>query len=122
MTTTSADTPTTMTSKDPQTDELIAITQQALESLKGEAITQIDVRQLTPLTDTMVICSAQTNRHLKSLAERVVKDVKASPYSVRSQNGHADTGWIVIDLNGVIVHVMTPQMREFYELEKLWDQ
>lgn len=122
MTTTSADTQITMTNNDPRTNELIAIAEQALESLKAESIIQIDVQELTPLADTMMICSARTHRHLKSLAERVVKDVKASQYSVRSQNGHADTGWIVIDLNGVIVHVMTPQMREFYELEKLWDQ
>lgn len=111
---------TTMTTDNTQ--HLLELAIKELEDLKGESIRQIDVQDLTPLTDKMVICTARSPQHLKSLSDRVTQSVKRHHYSIYAVNGNPDSGWLIVDLNGIVVHLMLAEAREFYELEKLWDQ
>jgi ribosome-associated protein len=92
----------------------------ALDDGKGNDIRVIDVREKTNITDYMVIASGTSDRHVVSLADRVVERAKQNqlmPLGVEGQN----TGeWVLVDLGDAIIHVMKPQTREFYQLEKLW--
>lgn len=110
-----------MTKPLPMTDDLSRLAVAALEDLKGFNITVLDVRDLTPITDTMLICTGSSNRHVKSLAQAVVDKARAAGHRARGVEGLNEGEWVLVDLNGVIVHVMQAQTRAFYQLEKLWD-
>jgi ribosome-associated protein len=101
-------------------DRLLEIVLAALKDIKGVNIRVIDVRGLTSITDRMVIVSATSSRHLRALADNVVLKAKQNNYPVLGVEGEATTGWILVDLADVVVHVMMPETREFYALEKLW--
>lgn len=94
----------------------------ALEDLKGVDIVTMDVRGVTTITDWMVIASGTSDRHVKSLADSVLRSAKDAGVSVLGIEGEKDGEWVLIDLGEVIVHVMLPRVRDFYKLEKLWDQ
>ena len=103
-----------------ETEALADLVVDALDDLKGLDIRRIDVREHTTVTDVMVIASATSERHIRSLGDRVIdrageQDVK--PLGVEGADG---SDWMLIDLGDVVVHVMLPEKREFYNLEKLW--
>jgi ribosome-associated protein len=100
--------------------ELTALAVAALEDVKAIDIKVLDVRELTTITDTMVICTGTSNRHVRSLAESVVEQAKAKGLRARVE-GLNEGEWVLVDLNGVVVHAMQTQVRLFYQLEKLWD-
>lgn len=103
-----------------QSNSLVDLVTHALEDMKGQQIRVLDVRGKTPLADFMVIASGTSNRHVKSLADSVAIKAKESgvqPLGVEGQDGQE---WVLVDLNDVIVHVMLPKIRDFYNLEKLW--
>lgn len=102
------------------TDELLQLVLLALDDGKGRDVKILDVRGKTGITDFMVIASGTSERHVKSLAGHVVekaKDNETQPIGVEGENIGE---WVLVDLGDVIVHVMKPQTREFYQLEKLW--
>ena len=101
-------------------DRLLAVVMAALEDIKGVDIRVIDVRGLTSITDRMVIVSGTSSRHLRALADNVVLKAKQQNFPVLGVEGEDSTGWILVDLADVVVHVMMPETREFYALEKLW--
>ncbi len=106
--------------KTKPTSTLSKIVVNALEDLKGTQITVLDVQKLTTITDTMIICTGTSNRHVKSLAQNAAEDAKKAGFRPLGMEG-ADTGeWVLVDLGGVVVHVMQAQARAFYQLEKLW--
>lgn len=93
----------------------------ALEDLKGADIRCLDVRGITTITDWMVVASGNSDRHVKSLADNVVKMAKDKDLPVLGMEGEQEGEWVLIDLGEVIAHVMLPRVRDFYKLEKLWD-
>lgn len=91
-----------------------------LDDLKAEDITFIDLRGRSPLTDGMVVANGRSTRHVKSMADNLVVRAKAAGYPPIGVEGQREGEWILVDLNDIIVHLMLPQTRAFYNLEKLW--
>ena len=92
----------------------------ALEDIKALDITSIDVRELTGMMDTMVVASGNSNRQVKSLANSVVVSAKEAGYKLIGIEGEDKAEWILVDFGDIIVHIMLPTTREFYDLERLW--
>ena len=93
----------------------------ALADMKALEVKVLDVRGLTDVADFMVIASGTSDRHVRSVAQRVVERTKEAGFRPHGVEGQQDSDWVLIDLNEMIVHVMLPRVREFYGLEKLWD-
>ncbi|MBM7132015.1 ribosome silencing factor [Dyella mobilis] len=92
----------------------------ALEDLKAKDIREIDVRGKTSIADLLVIASGTSARHVKSIADEVVKFAKQAGVMPLGVEGEREAEWVLVDLGDVIVHVMLPRIREFYGLERLW--
>ena len=92
----------------------------ALEEVKATEITTIDVRDLTGITDTMVVASGNSNRQVKALANSAVVDAKEAGYEMIGIEGDDKAEWILVDFGDVIVHIMLPATRAFYDIERLW--
>jgi ribosome-associated protein len=93
----------------------------ALTELKAVDVRALDVRGITDITDTMVVASGTSDRHVKSIADRVVQRCKEAGYRPYGLEGERDGEWVLLDLQDVVLHVMLPRVREFYSLEKLWE-
>lgn len=101
-------------------NELADLVVTALDDLKGIDITTIDVREKTTVTDTLVIASGTSERHIRALADRVIDNVREAGMKPIGVEGDKGADWVLIDLGDVVVHVMHPDRRDFYNLEKLW--
>ena len=104
----------------PATD-LTRIVMSALEDMKAVNPTVLDVRGLTDIADTLIVASGNSDRHVRSIADRVIEYSKKAGYRPMGVEGERDGEWVLVDLQDVIVHVMLPRVREFYRLEDLWD-
>ncbi len=93
----------------------------ALEDMKAVNVKVIDVRGLTDVADTLVIASGTSDRHVRSIADRVIEQAKAHGVRPLGTEGEREGDWVLVDLQDVVVHVMLPRVREFYALERLWD-
>ena len=93
----------------------------ALQDLKADNVHVLDVRHLTTVTDTMVIASGRSDRHVRAIAGAVVEQAKRAGYRPLGVEGERSGEWVLVDLADLVVHVMLPRVREFYNLEKLWD-
>jgi len=89
--------------------------------MKAINVRVLDVRGLTDIADTLVIACGNSDRHVRSIAERVVERAKAAGFRPLGTEGERDGEWVLVDLQDVVVHVMLPRVREFYGLERLWD-
>jgi len=97
-------------------DALSALVISALEDMKAQDIRVLDVRGKTSITDVMVIASGTSDRHVKSIAESVAFAAKQAGEVPLGSEGVADGEWALVDLKGVVVHVMLPRVRDFYQL------
>lgn len=102
------------------TEELVKVVVDALEDIKAVDIRVLDVRDRTGITDVMVIASGKTDRQTRSLAANVVEKAKAAGVRPLGTEGERTGDWVLVDLGDVVVHVMLPEVREFYDLERLW--
>lgn len=103
------------------TNEIVALVVAALEDVKGQHIETFDVKDLTPVTDAMIICTGTSNTHLKALSDEVVVKAKAAGLQVNGIEGRLQAEWVLVDLGSVIVHLMMGATRALYRLEDLWD-
>lgn len=100
--------------------QLKAFVIEKVEDLKGRDIIVLDVAEKSSVTETMVICSGNSNRHVISIAENVVVEAKKANSQPLSVEGRESGDWVLVDLGDVILHVMQDEARDFYQLEKLW--
>jgi ribosome-associated protein len=101
-------------------EELSELVVEALEEIKGLNIVKLDVRDMTTVTDWMIVASGTSSRHVQALVDNVAEKAKAAGHRPTGIEGEAGGEWVLLDLNDALVHVMLPKVREFYNLEKLW--
>jgi ribosome-associated protein len=101
-------------------DQLRELVRNALDDMKARDITELDVRGKSSVTDYMVIASGTSKRHVMSVAQEVLDKVKEAGLQPMGTEGQNSGDWILVDLGDVIVHVMMPDARSFYDLERLW--
>jgi ribosome-associated protein len=108
-------------SQTPVEHDLLRQVRHALDELKAREIVEIDVRGKTSIADQLIIASGTSTRHVKSIADEVVKFAKQAGVLPLGVEGQDEAEWVLVDLGDIIVHVMLPRIREFYGLERLWD-
>ena len=105
----------------PKSDKLLAVILSALDANKAEDIVDIDIRGKSSIADFMVICSGTSSRQISALGDRVEKEIKETyPQCTCRIEGKSQGDWVLLDANDVIVHIFRPDVREFYNLEKIW--
>jgi len=110
-----------MTNDNMTTDQIRDLALAALDDLKAKDVQVLDVRKLTSITDYMIVASGTSTRHVKAIADNVAAKAKAAGHPPLSVEGEREAEWILVDLFDVVVHVMLPDTRAFYQLEKLWE-
>src|SRR5690606_26741329 len=100
--------------------EVLTAVLRSLDESKAEELVSIDIRRKTSLADHMVIASGRSHRHVSSIADHLIKALKDSGHTDIRVEGLPGADWVLIDLGDVIVHVFRPEVREFYNLEKMW--
>ncbi len=103
-----------------QAEKLRDLVIDALQDMKGMDIHALDVRGMTAITDFMVVASGTSDRHVKSLARNVLDQARSAGVKPMGVEGEQEGEWVLVDLRDVVAHIMRPQMRDFYNLEKLW--
>ena len=93
----------------------------SLEDIKGVNPNAIDVTRISSLTDFMVIASGTSNRHIAAMSEHVLEDLKETNISGIKIEGQGGDDWVLVDAGDVVIHLMSADAREFYDLESLWD-
>jgi ribosome-associated protein len=98
------------------------ICQKSLQDNKAENILSLDIEGISSFADVIMIATANSNRHAKSLADKLVESIKAGNKNVLNVEGKVESGWILVDCGGVVVNIMKEDIREFYDLEGLWGE
>lgn len=104
----------------PDADETLNLILSRLDDMKAEETVTIDLRGKSSITDYMIVTSGRANRHVGAIAESVAKGLKESGIAAPHVEGLPNCDWVLIDSGDVIVHVFRPEVREFYNLEKMW--
>ncbi len=105
-----------------EVEKLIALVDQALDDMKAQDVQGINVSGRSPVTEHMFIATGNSTRHVKSIANSIVNEVKAIGMMPLGVEGEESANWVLVDLGDVIVHVMLAEARDFYNLEKLWER
>lgn len=104
----------------PDADETLNLILSRLDDMKAEETVTIDLRGKSSITDYMIVTSGRANRHVGAIAENVAKSLKENGIAAPHVEGLTACDWVLIDSGDVIVHVFRPEVREFYNLEKMW--
>ncbi|AXY55764.1 ribosome silencing factor [Acinetobacter chinensis] len=110
----------TMNSQSQDVQNCLKVVQEALQDVKAKDIIDIDVSRISNVADAIVIASGTSTRHVKALADNVAEEARKAGFRPLGVEGERDAEWILIDLGFVVVHVMLPTARKFYDLESLW--
>jgi len=102
------------------TDTLQDLVIQAMDDLKAENINHINLEGVSGFTDRMIFASGNSNRHVKSIAQSVIDASKKANIPPLGVEGEDIGDWVLVDLGDIVVHVMLPETRDFYEIERLW--
>ena len=100
--------------------DLTQIVREAIEDLKGIDVYEIDIREMSSIADYMMIATGTSNTHVKALSRSVVDKAKENSIRPLSTEGNEAADWVLVDFGDLIVHLMLPETREFYDLERLW--
>jgi len=104
-----------------QSEQLEALVVNAMEELKGVDILSLDVADTSGFTDHMIIVTGTSRRHVKSLADNLLRRCREAGVRPLGVEGEEAADWVLVDLGDAVVHIMSPDTRQFYNLEKLWD-
>ena len=111
---------TGMTASEPQGEALLALVLETLSENKAEDVVQIDLRGKSSVCDFMVICSGRSSRQVAAMAQHLADELKQTHGILARTEGKDAGDWVLIDAGDVVVHVFRPEVREFYQLEKMW--
>lgn len=106
---------------DADFERLHDLVSHALEDMKATDVHEVDVRERSDVTDLLVVASGTSSRHVRSIANQVVREGKKAGLTPLGVEGERDGDWVLVDMGDIVVHVMQPRTREFYGLERLWD-
>lgn len=109
-----------MERSEPAAAKALKLVLESLEDSKAENVTSIDINGKSALGDYMVVVSGRSNRHVTAIAEHLVDDLKAEGFGSPRIEGLETGDWVLIDTGDIIVHIFRPEIREFYNLEKMW--
>jgi ribosome-associated protein len=115
-------TPAVVLKARPDADETLKLILSRLDDMKAEETVTIDLRGKSAFSDYMIVTSGRANRHVGAIAENVAKGLKETGIKTVHIEGLPNCDWVLIDSGDVIVHVFRPEVREFYNLERLWTQ
>lgn len=101
-------------------DDLNTLVLAALEDMKAQEVVSLDVAGMTSIADRIVVASGTSTRHVKSLADTVIERARAAGVRPLGIEGDAQADWVLVDLGDLVLHVMTPATRQYYDLERLW--
>tara|TARA_B100001109_G_scaffold252967_1_gene249894 strand:- start:2238 stop:2582 length:345 start_codon:yes stop_codon:yes gene_type:complete len=104
------------------TESLSNICNHSLFDSKAEDITLLDVKEVSSFADEIIIATANSNRHVISVSEKLVEALKENKINIIGVEGEPDSGWILVDCGDVVINVMRREQREFYDLESLWGE
>ncbi len=107
--------------KTERDDRLVRLILDTLDDMKAERVTDLDVRHLTTVTDHMIIASGRSDRHVRAIADALLERCEEAGIEPLGVEGQEAGEWVLVDLADAIVHVMLPRVREFYNIENLWD-
>jgi len=99
---------------------LLQLVEHSLEDMKAIDVKVLDVSKITSIADYMLVCSGNSTRHVKAIAKELVEQAKANDVKPLGVEGEQEAEWVLVDLADIIVHIMLPKSRDFYNLEKLW--
>lgn len=102
--------------------QIVELVTKSLDDMKAVDIQVIDIQGKSSMTDTIVLASGTSTRHVKSLANSVQVDAKDAGLEPLGSEGELEGEWVLVDLNDVVVHVMLPEVRDFYKIEKIWER
>ncbi|PVE22381.1 ribosome silencing factor [Microvirga sp. KLBC 81] len=104
----------------PQDEDIRAVALASIEDMKAENTVEIDLAGKTSLADTMIVTSGRSHRHVGAIADRLVKDLKDKGFGTPRVEGLPACDWVLIDAGDILVHIFRPEVRGFYNLEKMW--
>ncbi len=105
-----------------QTEQLLAFVLEKIDDLKARDVEQFNVSGSSSITDYMVICSGNSKKHVQSIADNVAMEAKKAEDPALGIEGMDEGEWVLVDLGSVVLHVMQDATRDFYQLEKLWQE